>query len=80
MPPSSDAAVGMGQFGRPFDGVVTVLNVRGLVFVAPHPEVFAIGGVAASHVLDNDCVTAFGDVGCMLLVARSEFVVRRPTD
>ena len=80
MTPSSDSAVGLGQFGGPFDGVVAVFNVGGLVLVSPHPEVFAIGGVTSPHVLDNDRVTTFGYIGCVLLVARGEFVVRGSAD
>ena len=78
--PGTNATVGLGEFGCPFDGVVAVLDVGGLVLVAPHPEVFAVGGVAAAHVLDNDRIPTFCDVGGMLLVAWQELVIRGSAD
>ena len=78
--PGADSAVGLGEFGCPLDGVVTVLDVGGLVLVAPHPEVFAIRRVAASHILDNYRVSTFCDVGGMLLVAWQELVIRGSAD
>ena len=80
MAPSSDATVGLGEFGYPFDGVVAVLDVGGLVLVPPHPEVFAIRRVSASHILDNDRVPTFCDVGGVLLVAWQELVIRGSAD
>ena len=47
----ADFAVGMGQRGRPLDGVVAVVD-----FVLEGVPL-AFGGVAAAHILDDDEVT-----------------------
>lgn len=67
--PSAYSAVGLRELGGPLDGVVAVLDVGGLVLVTPHPEVFAVGGVASAHVLDDGGVASFCDVDGVLLVA-----------
>ena len=75
MSPCAYSAVGLREFGGPLDGVVAVLDVCGLVFVAPHPVVLAVGGVASAHVLDDGDVSGVCDVDGVFLVARGEFVV-----